>query len=82
MNIYKPTELRNHLFNVLETVKKGEMVCIKTRKEKLYIISERHLEKLTHSSKTVLGASKVRGKILGSLDDADKKLAEYIILPK
>ena len=82
MNIYKPTELRNHLFNVLETVQKGEMVCIKTRKEKLYIISERHLEKLTQSSKIVLGVSKVRGKILGSLDDADKKLAEYIILPK
>ena len=82
MNIYKPTELRNHLFNVLETVKKGEMVCIKTRKENLYIISEKHLEKLTHSSKTVLVASKVRGKIIGSLDDADKKLAEYIILPK
>ena len=82
MNIYKPTELRNHLFNVLETVKKGEMVCIKTRKENLYIISEKHLEKLTHSSKTVLGTSKVRGKILGILDDADKKLAEYIILPK
>ena len=82
MNIYKPTELRNQLFNVLETVKKGEMVCIKTRKENLYIISEKHLEKLTHSSKTILGASKVRGKIIGSLDDADKKLAEYIILPK
>ena len=82
MNIYKPTELRNHLFNVLETVQKGEMVCIKTRKENLYIISEKHLEKLTHPSKTVLGASKVRGKILGSLDDADKKLTEYIILPK
>ena len=82
MNIYKPTQLRNQLFNVLETVQKGGMVCIKTRKEKLYIISERHLEKLTHSSKTILGASKVKGKILGSLDDADKKLAEYIILPK
>ncbi len=82
MIIYKPTELRNHLFNALETVQKGEMVCIKTRKEKLYIISEKHLEKLTHSSKAVLGASKVRGKILGSLDDADKKLTEYIILPK
>ncbi len=82
MNIYKPTELRNHLFNVLETVQKGEMVCIKTRKENLYIISEKHLEKLTQSSKTVIGARKVRGKILGSLEDADKKLAEYIILPK
>jgi len=82
MIIYKPTELRNNLFNALETVLKGEMVCIKTRKENLYIISEKHLEKLTHSSKAVLGASKVRGKILGSLDDADKKLTEYIILPK
>lgn len=82
MNVYKPTELRNHLFNALETVQKGEMVCIKTRKENLYIISEKQLEKLTHSSKTILGESKVRGKILGSLDDADKKLAEYIILPK
>ena len=81
MNIYKPTELRNHLFSALETVQKGEMVCIKTRKENLYIISEKHFEKLTHS-KTVTGASKVRGKIFGSLEYADKKLAEYIILPK
>ena len=82
MIIYKPTELRNNLFSTLETVQKGEMVCIKTRKDNLYIISEKHLEKLTHSSKNILGVSKVRGKILGSLDDADKKLAEYIVIPK
>jgi PHD/YefM family antitoxin component YafN of YafNO toxin-antitoxin module len=82
MNIYKPTEFRNHLFSALETVEKGEMVCIKTRKENLYIISEKQLEKLTHSSKTVLGGSKIPGRILSSLDDADKKLTEYIVLQK
>ncbi len=82
MILFTPTELRNDLFNTLETVQKGEMVCIKTRKENLYIISEKHLEKLTHSYKATLGMVKVKGKIIGNLDDADKALAEYIVLPK
>lgn len=82
MKLLAPTELRNSLFDTLETVRKGEMVCIKTRKENLYIISEKQLERLTYSSKTSLASQKINGKILGNLNDADKKLKEYLVLPK
>jgi PHD/YefM family antitoxin component YafN of YafNO toxin-antitoxin module len=82
MLILAPTELRNNLFNTLESVKKGETVCIKTKEENLYIISEKQYERLTHSLKTNAGSHKVSGKILGSLDSADRELKEYLILPK
>lgn len=82
MILYTPTELRNNLFGTLETVKKGEMVCIKTRTENLYIISQKQLDRLTHSSKTITTSHKVSGKILGNLEDADRELKEYLVLPK
>ncbi len=82
MILLAPTELRNNLFNTLETVRKGETVCIKTRKENLYIISEKQLERLTHSSKTIFASQKITGKIVGNLEDADKELKEYLVLPK
>ena len=68
MILYTPTELRNNLFGTLETVKKGEMVCIKTRTENLYIISQKQLDRLTHSSKTITASNKISGKIVGDLD--------------
>lgn len=82
MILLAPTELRNNLFDTLETVRMGEMVCIKTRKENLYIISEKQLERLTHSSKTAGALPKVNGKILGSLEEADKELKEYLVMPR
>ncbi|HMV41902.1 MAG TPA: hypothetical protein PK079_00790 [Leptospiraceae bacterium] len=82
MILYTPTELRNNLFTTLDTVKRGETVCIKTREENLYIISEKQLERLKHSSKTITGSQKIKGRILGNLEEADKLLADYIILPK
>ena len=82
MILYTPTELRNNLFGTLETVKKGEMVCIKTRTENLYIISQKQLDRLTHSSKTITASNKISGKIVGDLEDADKELKEYLVLTK
>ena len=82
MILLAPTELRNNLFNTLETVRKGEMVCIKTRTENLYIISQKQLDRLTHSSKTIAASSKISGRIVGNLEDADKELKEYLVLPK
>ncbi len=82
MILYTPTELRNNLFTTLDTVKRGETVCIKTREENLYIISEKQLERLTHSSKTIAGSQKIKGRILCNLEETDKLLADYIILPK
>jgi PHD/YefM family antitoxin component YafN of YafNO toxin-antitoxin module len=82
MILLAPTELRNNLFDTLETVRKGEMVCIRTRKENLYIISQKQLDRLTHSSKTIAASHKVSGKILSNLEDADKELKEYLVLPK
>jgi hypothetical protein len=82
MILLAPTELRNNLFNTLETVRKGETVCIKTRTENLYIISQKQLDRLTHSSKTVGISNKITGKIVGDLEDADKELKEYLVLPK
>lgn len=82
MILLAPTELRNNLFNTLETVRKGETVCIKTRTENLYIISQKQLDRLTHSSKTITASNKISGKIVGNLEDADKELKEYLVLPK
>ena len=77
-----PTTLRNDLYNTLELVKNGESVCINTRTDKFYILSEKQMEVLIHSSKVEFFSKKVSGKILGSLDEADLELKKYLILPK
>lgn len=82
MILLAPTDLRNNLFDTLETVKNGEMVCIKTRTENLYIISQKQLDRLTHSYKTVSASQKISGKIIGNLEDADRELKDYLVLPK
>lgn len=77
-----PTKLRDDLYNTLESVKNGETVCVKTRTERFYILSQKQMDVLIHSSKTEFFAKKLSGKILGNLEESDLALKNYLILPK
>lgn len=77
-----PTDLRTKLFDALETVKNGETVCITTRTENLYIVSQKQFDRLSNPSRAHGSSQKLKGKIIGNLEDADKELKEYLNLPK
>ncbi len=75
MNTITPTYLRKNLFEELSAVVRGMPVRIKTKAGNAIILPEKEF-KLSNSK----SVSKIKGKIIGNLEDADQELRKYIQL--
>ena len=79
MHTVTPTELRKELFRELQLVACGSPLRVRTKKGNVVIVAERAFKPTT---KIQSGAQRVPGKIVGNLDDADKKLKAHLKLPR
>jgi hypothetical protein len=81
METQTPTSFRANIYRILEKVATGFEVRIKTKKGNIILISEKNLNKKQASRKEGLLKPKARGRINGTLDDADERLRNYIRMP-
>jgi len=75
----KPTQLRNNLFKTLHKVALGEKVQIISKEGTFYLINS---EQAGRDENSNIDKPKLKGRILGTLNDADKKLRKYIKVPE
>jgi len=72
----KPTTLRNNLFQTLHRAARGEKVKIVSKQGTFFLVKQHSRENQCDADKP-----KVKGSIIGNLDDADKKLRDYLRIP-
>ncbi len=75
------TLLRQDLFKTIEKVLLGFEVRVKTKSGNVILIDEAVYLKKKESRKSDLLSPKAKGKIHGSLDDADVLLRKHLTLP-
>ncbi len=73
-----PTQLRSGLFTQIDHALKGVPIHIRTKRGNAVLISEKAFENVS-TKKT---NRKIQGRIVGSLDDANNALEQYLVLPK
>jgi len=76
------TQFRATLFKTLKRVLMGYEVTVKTKDGNILMIDERKFINKEESRKVDLLKPKARGKIVGSLNDADQLLRKYIQVPE
>jgi len=76
MDETNPTELRANLFRLLEQVSAGLKLRVVTKTGNVLIVPE------GESRASSVKSGKLRGKIIGDLDRADRELRSYISIPK
>jgi len=73
-----PTQLRNGLFTQIDHALKGTPIHIRTKRGNAVLISEKTFEATSAPTPN----QKIRGRIVGNLNDADKALQQHLSLPK
>lgn len=73
-----PTQLRSGLFAQIDCALKGVPVRIRTRKGNAVLISEKAFQKSSARPDQQILA----GRIVGSLDEADRALQKHLVLPE
>ena len=73
-----PTQLRSGLFKQIDHALKGTPIHIRTKRGNAVLISEKAFEGVSAQKPN----QKITGRIVGSLNDADKALEQHLILPE
>ena len=81
MEVMSATQFRSNLFRALKKVLMGFEIKVKTKDGNVLLINEKKYYGNGESRKTDLLEPKAKGSIVGSLDDADQVLRDYIKVP-
>ena len=82
METISATQFRSALFKTLKKVLMGFEVTVKTKDGNILMVDERNFLNKGESRSVDLSKPKAKGAIIGSLDNADQLLREYIQVPK